>query len=168
MLSRRDSRRDRAPDQDDTPSLRTLLHELGTGTEALLRAELTLARMEFRDMARQAAFDGAKIGAAMAIAFVGALAIVTWLVFVLGDALGGSYGSAALIVGAVLLIVGLGLALAGLKGLRRKPRSAPSEPFQSRREWVAAELQQRREAQQQRGLPLPDTPHVPPQHRPRT
>lgn len=130
---------------EEDATVRTLLRRLGTDTEALLRAEVALAKLEFRDLARQAALDGAKIGAAVAVAFVGILAVVAWLVLALGDLLGDSYGIAALIVGAVLILAGGLLARAGMKGLKRAgPPRATLETLQDSRQWAQQEIQQLR------------------------
>jgi uncharacterized membrane protein YqjE len=160
MMIRR--RAEAGPDSDEDASVRTLLRRLGTDTESLLRAEVALAKLEFRELARQAALDGAKIGAAVAIAFVGGLAIVAWLVLVLGDLLGDSYGSAALIVGAVLLLAGGLLARAGMKGLQKSGAPhATVESLQTSKQWARAELQEFR-----RELRSPEASHPPELPRP--
>lgn len=131
-------------DEDDD-SIRLLLRRLGSDTESLLRAEVALAKLEFRELAQDAALDGAKIGAAVAVAFVGGLAIVAWLVLALGDVLGDSYGIAALIVGAVLLLTGGLLARSGMKGLKRgKAPRETVESLQKNKEWAERELRQLR------------------------
>lgn len=130
---------------EDDASIRLLLRRLGTDTETLLRAEVALAKLEFRELARQAALDGAKIGAAVAVAFVGGLAIVAWLVLALGDVLGDSYGIAALLVGIVLVLAGALLARSGMRGLQRE--KGPKETvatLQEGKQWAQRELQELR------------------------
>lgn len=146
--------------EPDEASVRTLLRRLGTDTESLLRAELTLAKLEFRELARQAALNGVKVGIAAAIGFAGMLAILAWLVLVLGEALGGAHGTAALIVGVLLLATGALLGFAGLRGLKREstPR-ATIDSLQTGRDWAQQEVQQLRSGLKERA---PRSPELPP------
>ena len=111
--------------EDEEESISRLLRRLGNDTAELVQAEIALAKLEVRELVRQAALDGAKLGAAAAVAFLGLLALLAWAILALGDVLGGRHATAALLVGLLLLIVGAVLAVAGRKGLQRagKPQA---------------------------------------------
>jgi len=123
------------------PSISGLLKRLGNETGDLVRAELALAKLEFRELARQAAVDGAKVGAAAALALVGVLALAAAAILALGDALDGRYGLAALAIGIVLLAVGGLLAWSGIRSMAgtRGP-AATRATLRQDREWAAREL----------------------------
>lgn len=122
MPFRRGAQADPFEEEGEGASIRVLLRRLGSETGDLVRAEIELAKLEVRDMVRQAALDGAKIGAAIALAFVGGLALVAWAILALGDVLGDRHATAAAIVGVLLLVVGALLARAGKKGMERGVR----------------------------------------------
>lgn len=124
MPFRRGAQADPVEEEGDGASIRLLLRRLGSETGDLVRAEIELAKLEVRDVVRQAALDGAKIGAAIALAFVGGLALLAWAILALGDLLGDRHATAALIIGVVLLVVGVLLARAGKKGMERGMRPA--------------------------------------------
>ena len=137
-------------------SITGLLKRLGNETGDLVRAEVALAKLEFRELARQAAVDGAKVGAAAALAMVGVLALAAAAVLALGDALADRYGLAALIVGIVLLLVGGALAWSGIRSMARN--QGPAATIATLRQdgrWAAREL---RDLKQQlgEGKPAPE------------
>ncbi|NJD09281.1 MAG: hypothetical protein FIB01_02175 [Gemmatimonadetes bacterium] len=139
-------------EQADAPSITSLLKRLGNETGDLVRAEVALAKVEFRELARQAALDAVKVGAAGALALVGAMALVASAVLGLGDILGGRYAVAALVVGLVLLVVGGLLARSGIRSMTRA--SGPGSALTSLREdrqWAAGELREFRKELQQGG-----------------
>jgi hypothetical protein len=130
----------------DEPQMRDLLKQLAADGSTLVRSEIALAKLEMRDMAREVALDSAKLGAAIGLATVGALALVAAAIIALGNLLGGLHALSALIVGAIMLIVGGVLANNGIKGLKNMPR--PEETARSLRqdrEWAAREAREFKE-----------------------
>ena len=126
---------------DDAPSITGLLKRLGNETGELVRAEVALAKLEFRELARQAALDGMKVGAAAALAMVGVSALAAAGVLALGDVLGGRYAAAAAILGLVLLIIGGLLARSGIRGMGRVNASgSPLGSLRQKGKWAAGEL----------------------------
>jgi hypothetical protein len=126
------------------PGVTTLLRQLGADSTALIRSEIALAKMEAREAARVAALEGAKLGAAIALAAVGALALVAWIILGLGDLFGDHYATAAAIVGVLFLIVGGVLASTGMKGLRSgalKPAETIAT-LQEDKQWAAQQLKE--------------------------
>ncbi len=126
------------------PGVTTLLRQLGEDSSTLIRGEIALAKMEAQEMFRVAALAGVKVGAAIALAVVGGLAIVTWLILGLGNLIGDHYATAALIVGVLFLAIGAVLANRGMKGLRSdalKPGET-IETLQEDKAWAVQELQQ--------------------------
>ena len=126
------------------PGLTALLRQLGNDSSALLRSEIDLAKLEAQEMMRAAAADGAKLGAAAAIAGVGGLALVASLILALGHVLGDHYASAAAIVGIVFVGVGAILARRGVKGLKSgalKP-DATIQTLQEDKQWAATEVRE--------------------------
>jgi uncharacterized membrane protein YqjE len=130
----------------DAPQLSELLKRLAGEGTALVRSEISLAKLEMREMAREVVLDSAKLAAAIGLAMVGLLALVTAAIIGLGNLLNGQYGLSALIVGVVLLAIGGGLAAAGIKGLKDVPK--PEETMRSLqrdREWAAHEAREFRD-----------------------
>jgi hypothetical protein len=128
-------------DRLDSPSISSLLKRLGNETGDLVRAEVALAKLEFRELAGQAARDGVMIGVGLALALVGALALAAWGVLALGELLGGRHGTAALLIGAVCLLAGALLARSAVRRLGQA--AAPAETMaslQQNRAWAAREL----------------------------
>ncbi len=126
------------------PGVTALLRQLGTESTALLRSEIALAKLEAKEMAREAALEGVKVGAAIALAVVGGLAIVAWLILGLGNLLGDHYATAAAIIGFLFLAVGGVLANRGVKGLRSGVLK-PDETLQTLQEdkrWAAKKLKE--------------------------
>ena len=139
-------------------SITGLLRRLGNETGELVRAEIALAKLEFRELARQSALDGVKIGAAVALALVGATALVAGGVLALGDVLGGRYALAALGMGIVLLVVGGLLARSGIRSMSRAagPGGALTSLRQDR-QWAAGQLREFRQ-ELQAGKPQTERP----------
>ena len=124
----------------DEASITTLLKRLGAETGELVRAEVALAKLEFREIARQAAKDGAKLGAAGALTFVGVLALLAWAILGLGDLLGGRHGTVALILGLLLVSIGLLLARSGKKGMARNgPPEETMDTIKDSGHWIVKE-----------------------------
>jgi len=151
--TRADSRADA-----DGLSISSLLKRLGNQAGELVRAEMALAKLELSELARQAAIDGMKVGAAGALALVGAMAIAAAAVLGLGDVLAGRYGLAALIIGLVLLLIGGLLARSGLRsmaGTKVTPGALTS--LRQDGQLVAGELRGLRQ-ELQRGRAEPERP----------
>jgi len=125
----------------DAPSFTSLLKRLGSETGELVRAEVALAKLEFKDLAAQTARDGLKVAAALALALVGALAVTAWGVLALGELLGGRHATAALIIGLVFLITGGLLARSAVRSLGRAGESSEAiTSLRQNRDWAAGEL----------------------------
>lgn len=130
--------------QTAEPTLTALLRQLGTDSTTLIRNEIALAKMEAHEVARVAAIEGAKLGAAIALAAVGGLALVAWLIMGLGNVIGQHYATAALIVGLILLTIGAILATRGMRGLRSgalKPVET-IDTLQEDKRWVAQQVKE--------------------------
>lgn len=160
-------RRSRIPESagvvEEEASIIRLLRRLGSDTAELVQAEIALAKLEMRELLRQAAIDGAKLGAAAAVGFIGLLALVAWGILALGDVLGGRHATAALIVAAVLLIVAAALAMAGRKGLKRagKPQATLRSLEQDRqlaREQLRSVREELQRPRPETAAALPKTP----------
>ena len=126
-----------------------LLKRLGSETGELVRAEVSLAKLEFRELARQTAREGLKVAAALALALVGVMALTSWGILALGEALGGRFGTAALVIGLMLVVAGTLLAWSGIRAMARS--GGPGDTVASLREdraWAAGEL---RDLQQELG-----------------
>jgi uncharacterized membrane protein YqjE len=130
----------------DEPAIRDLLKQLAAQSSDLVRGEVSLAKLEMRDMARQVAVDSAKLGVAVALAFAGALALVAAAVIGLGVLLDGRYALSALIVGVVVLAAGGVLARAGMAGLASPPKpEATVDSVKESREWAKQEVREFRD-----------------------
>lgn len=109
----------RAPHTNGDASLRELLRQLADDGSALVRSEIALAKTEMKESGRQLALDGVKLLIALGLAWLGALALTTFLIIGIGSALGGMYWVAALGVGLLFLAIGGLLARRGIAGLQR-------------------------------------------------
>jgi uncharacterized membrane protein YqjE len=133
--------------QDTDASIRDLLRQLADDGSSLVRSEIDLAKVELKESGRQFALDGVKIVAAASIAWIGLLAVVAAAVIGLGTALGGMYWLAALIIGALFLVIGGVLAKLGIDGMK-KNSVAPETAMRSirrDREMVQRELRDMRD-----------------------
>jgi uncharacterized membrane protein YqjE len=125
------------------PHVGDLLKQLGAEGAALVRSELTLAKLELSDMAREIALDAAKLFGTIAFVLTGVLALLAAAVIALGDALDGGYALAALIIGIVTFMVGILFARSGLDGLKRGRK--PGETVASLKEtrvWASDEVRE--------------------------
>jgi hypothetical protein len=130
----------------EEPQMRDLIKQLASDGGTLLRNEMALAKLEMRDMARDLAMDSAKVAAAIAIASTGILALIAAAIIALGNALGGQYALSALIVGALMLLIGGVLASAGIKGLKNPTKpEATARSMRENKEWASAELREFKE-----------------------
>ena len=101
------------------PSLGDLIKQLTSDTGELVRRELALAKAEMREAGGTLARDGMKIGIAAGLALAGVLALTAFLILALGDAFD-NYWLAALLVGALFLVVGGLLAKNAVSDVKRR------------------------------------------------
>jgi hypothetical protein len=118
-----------------------LIRQVGTDGLALVRNEVALAKLEFRDIARDVALDAARIFGALALALAGLLALLAGAIIALGNALGGRYALAAVIVGAIMFVGGALLGGSGVAALKRatKPEQTVAT-VRSASRWVWDEI----------------------------
>jgi uncharacterized membrane protein YqjE len=103
--------------QADRP-LGELFSELARETTQLIRQEVQLAKTEMTQKASQVGKDLGMLAAGGVLAFMGLLAIMATIVIAIANA-GLPWWGSTLLVGAVVLCIGGGLAFAGLSALRR-------------------------------------------------
>jgi len=130
----------------DAP-MRELLRQLADEGANLVRGEIALAKLEMKDSARSLALDLVKLVAALALAWIGGLALTAFAIIGIGILLGGLYWASALIVGVVLLATGGLMAqrgIAGLKGNSLKPEHTV-DSLQEDKRWAGREAQQFKE-----------------------
>jgi hypothetical protein len=125
-------------------SIGELFKRLGTDTGALIRQEAALAKAELREAGTTIARDGARIGIAAGLAFVGALALTAFLVVGLGVLLGGAYWLSALIVGVVAFGVGAVMARSAVADIKQRGLT-PRQTVETLKEDKAWAAQQARE-----------------------
>lgn len=119
------------------PSFGELVSRLTNQTGVLIRQEISLAKVELRETGTSLARDSAKVGVGVVIAWTGLLALTGALIVGLAQ-LFNNYWLAALIVGAVYLLVGWMLARGAMADMRRNGL-APKETIESLRddaEWA--------------------------------
>ncbi len=71
-------------DTDDNVPLGDLLRRFGQDAGALVKQEIALAKLELRESAQSYARDAGRLGAAAAVAWFGAMALLAFLVIGLG------------------------------------------------------------------------------------
>jgi uncharacterized membrane protein YqjE len=125
------------------PSLGDLFKRLTTDTGELVRHEMNLAKAEMRQAGATLARDGTKIGIAAGLALAGVLALTAFLIVALGD-LFNNYWLAALIVGAVFLLIGGFMAKNAVNDIKRRGMK-PEETIDTLREDTAWAKQEARE-----------------------
>lgn len=114
------------------PSFGDLVSRLTSQTGALVRQEIALAKVELRETGATLARDSAKVGAGLMVAWAGVLALTAAFIVGLAD-LFDNYWLAALIVGAVYVIVGWVLARSAMADVRRRGL-APTQTVETLRE----------------------------------
>lgn len=129
----------------DEPHVRELLKQLATEGSDLMRNEMALAKLEMRQMAREVALDSAKLAASIGLSLAGALALLAAAIIGLGHVIG--YGLSALIIGAVILLIGGLLARGGIAGLRDMPKTPEQtvRSMQQNKDWASRELKEFKE-----------------------
>lgn len=114
---------------DGGPDLKALLRQLSQDVTQLVDDELTLAKMEIRDVAEafssdlQAAGqtvvkDMAKVGVALVLALLAGLALTAGLILGIGRLLGDAFWAGGLIVGVIYLIAAAVFGASAAKDLR--------------------------------------------------
>jgi uncharacterized membrane protein YqjE len=114
------------------PSLGELFKRLTTDTTELIRAEMTLAKVEMREIGANVGRDASKIGMATGLALIGALALATFVIIGLGDLID-SYAASALVVGVLMLGIGAWLARNAMDDIKRRGL-APKRTVQTLRD----------------------------------
>lgn len=125
------------------PALGELFRTLAQDSATLVRQEMMLAKAELQQNVRAAVRDATMVAAGGALALVGGLVLILFLVLALGDALN-EYWLGALIVGAVLLLAGGLLAMSSLKKLKGDGL-APERTLETLKEdkqWAQNEIRQ--------------------------
>lgn len=113
----------------DRGELRTLLADLSRDASQLAHDELTLAKLEMRDVAeafsadlqdagKTLVKDMAKVGMALSLASLAGLALTAGAILAIGQLLGDAFWAGGLIVGVVLALVAAGLAMSAGKDLK--------------------------------------------------
>lgn len=131
----------------DTP-LADLFKRLTADASELVREEVNLLRAELKQAGSTLARDGQKIGIAVGLALLGALALTAFLIIALGGLLGGNYWLSALIVGVVFLGVGAFLAVSAINDVKRRG-IMPQQTIASLKEDVAWGKQESREVKRE-------------------
>jgi hypothetical protein len=126
------------------PGVTALLRQLGADTTSLIRSEIALAKLEAQDVARTAAVQGARVGAAIALAAVGGLALIAWLILAAGHLIGDHYATAAALIGILFVAVGGVMARSALRTLRSGAMK-PTETIatlQDDKRWAAQQIRE--------------------------
>lgn len=124
------------------PSLGDLFRQLAQDSSTLIRQEITLAKTELSQSVSKATTDAVMIAVWGAVALVGSLVLVTFLVLLLGDILD-NYWLSALIVGGLFTLAGGLLAKSYAKKLKNidyKPE-ATIQTLKQDKAWVQSEVQ---------------------------
>lgn len=101
------------------PSLGELFGQLSSDAGRLIRQEVALAKTELRESGATLARDGAKIGMAVGLALLGAMAATAFLILALGD-LFDNYWLSALLVSVLFLGIGAMLAKRAVADVKRR------------------------------------------------
>lgn len=114
------------------PSLGELFGQLSSDAQHLIRKEVELAKAEMREAGSTLARDGAKLGMALGLALIGALAATAFAIVALGDLLD-NYWASALIVTVLLLGVAAFLAKSAMNDIKTRGVK-PTETLETLRE----------------------------------
>ena len=124
------------------PSLGELFGQLSGDAQHLIRQEVALAKAELRETTSMLARDGAKIGVAVALGFVGVLTATAFIIVALGDLIN-NYWASALLVTVVLLAIAAFMAKSAMNDIKRRGMK-PEETLETLREdavWAKREAQ---------------------------
>ncbi|HET7275016.1 MAG TPA: phage holin family protein [Longimicrobiaceae bacterium] len=125
------------------PSLGDLFKELARESSSLIRQETALAKAELRENFRSLAKDLAKLAVGGALLLLAFIILNAFLIVLIGDALD-NYWLAALALGILYLLVGVGLVISGKNGLERDDLK-PDMTLQTLRDdkaWVQEEVRE--------------------------
>jgi uncharacterized membrane protein YqjE len=128
--------------QQEDPSLGELLKRLSNDTGELLNQEVALAKAELKESAANIGKGAVKLGIALVFGLTGALALTAFLIIALGGATDGRYGTWALVVGVVEMIIAF-VALNGARKSMRPSEIKPTETMETLRQdktWAANEM----------------------------
>ena len=100
-------------------SLSELVGRLSQDMTLLVRQEVQLARVELGGILARAIRDSVSLAGAGLVGYAGVLAMVAGIVLVLVQVAGIPAWLAALLVGAALGVIGIGMVLAAVRDLRR-------------------------------------------------
>jgi hypothetical protein len=100
-------------------SLRELVGRLSQDVTLLVRQEVQLAKIELGGIVARAARDSMSLASAALVGYAGALALVAGIVLLLVQVAGVSAWLATLLVGTVFAAIGIAMALAAVRDLRR-------------------------------------------------
>ena len=118
-------------------SLRELVGRLSQDMTLLVRQEVQLARLELGTILARAIRDSMSLAGAGLVGYVGALALVAGIVLVLVEVAGVPAWLAALLVGAVLAAIGIGMMRVAVRDLRRLgPPQRTVKTIRDDVEWV--------------------------------
>ena len=130
-------------DADGRRSIGTLLRELGEGGGALARQELRLAKLEVAQLVREVGVGTGMVAGGAVLALLGALALFTGVVLLVGDQwLRDRYWLAALVVALLAGAVAAWFARRGLALLSPK-QLAPDQTvatLKEDKEWLKRQL----------------------------
>ncbi|HEX2225228.1 MAG TPA: phage holin family protein [Thermoanaerobaculia bacterium] len=136
-------------ERDDQRSLGQILKELSTETSTLLRQEVDLAKTEMSEKASRLGSNLGSVAVGGAVAFLGALALLSAVVAGLISLLDQfidlevAVWLAPLLVGIALAAVGYGLIKKALETLKQEslaPRRT-TESLQENKEWLKSKIQ---------------------------
>ncbi|MGQ0815807.1 MAG: phage holin family protein [Gemmatimonadota bacterium] len=91
-----------SPRQEEQLPLGDLLRRFGQDAAALMRDEITLAKLELGESVRELTQDAAKLAIAAGAALIGALSLTAFLILALGDLFDNYWASALLVTIALL------------------------------------------------------------------
>lgn len=124
-------------------SIATLFSDLTQETTTLLRKEVELAKAEISEKVSQTQSGLTSFAIGGAIAYAGLLVLLAAAVYGLADLLDGNMGLSALIVGAVVAIIGYVLLWRGRRNLKAENLTLPRTAGSLRRDTELAKEQMR-------------------------
>jgi uncharacterized membrane protein YqjE len=128
--------------QQDDPSLGDLLKRLSDDTGDLLSKEVALAKAELKESAANIGKGAVKLGIALMFGLTGAIALTAFLIIALGGVTGGRYGTWALVIGVIEVIIAA-VAANGARKAMRPSEIKPEETLETLREdksWAKHEM----------------------------
>lgn len=155
MAAQRDTIASR-DERDHDASLGELFRRLTGDTTELLRAEVQLAKAEFRETGTRLAEDVMRVGIAAAMALVGTFALTAFLIIAIGNVLDGRYWLSSLIVGVALTGGGYVIVQSAVRDIKQRGIT-PTQTIDSLREGAQWAKEESRAVK--RELESPPSPH---------